>query len=166
MEFVILVEFWHWWVLSLCFVVFAGMYRSPIYIALTLASGLMGAYITQQPFMPILLQLGVFTTLTLIFVVLLNYWNHKSKSSTPAEQQEPDANHMIGVEFELSSAIQNGFGEIKLDGQHWSIKGPRIKAGTQVRVLKLDGQMLMVMPVDIIKQHREEQEEAEKNSRI
>jgi len=165
MELTILVEFWHWWVLALCFIVFAGMLRAPIYAALTMSTGIMGIVVTQDPLMPIMLQLGIFTTVTLIFLVALNIWM-RNRSQTDQKEPSEEAKNMIGIEFELSAPIQNGFGEVTVNGQHWSIKGPRIKKGTLVRVLKLDGNMLMVMPVDIIKQHQEEQEEAERNSRI
>jgi len=149
------VEFWHWWVLALCFVVFEAMIPSGVFFSMTIAAGVLGAIIMQYPYLELSPQLGIFATISMTITLIIAR-RKRAQYLEAAEQGDSPAQLMIGKEFELSSPIQNGFGEIQLDGQHWSLKGPNIKTGTLVRVLQLDGEMLMIMPVDIIKQHERE----------
>ena len=150
------VEFWHWWVLSLCFIVFYAMLPTGIWLALTVSTGVLGAVLMQYPFMEVSAQLALCGTITLSFTMLFNHLKHK-KLQQAALQGDSPAHTMLGQEFELTKPMQNGFSEIILEGTHWSLKGPRIQKGTLVRVLKLDGEMLMVMPVDVINDYRQEQ---------
>jgi len=152
------IEFWHWWVLALCFVVLEAMIPSGVFFAMTIAAAVLGAVIMQFPYLEVSPQLGIFATITMTLTLIIARRKRAQYQAALAQGESP-AQLMIGKEFELNSPIQNGFGEIKLDGQHWSLKGPSIKSGTLVRVLQLDGEMLMVMPVDIIKQHEKEQAE-------
>ena len=150
------IEFWHWWVLALCFIVFYAMMPLGVLLALTISTGILGAVIMQFPFMAVSPQLALFGTVTISFTMLLSYLKQKKRLNA-LEQGDSPAHEMLGKEFELTKPMHNGFSEITLDGTHWSLKGPRIKEGTLVRVLKLDGEMLMVMPVDIINDYRKEQ---------
>jgi len=152
------VEFWHWWVLALCFVVFEAMIPSGVFFSMTIAAGILGAVLMQYPYLEISPQLGIFATISMT-LTLITAHRKRAQYQAALEQGEDSspAQSMIGKEFELTSPIQNGIGEIELDGQHWSLKGPSIKTGILVRVLQLDGEMLMVMPVDVINQYEQEQ---------
>ena len=163
MEVVIQIEFWHWWVLSLCFIVFYAMLPMGVLLALTVSTGILGAVIMQFPFMEISAQLALFGTVTISFTMLFTHLKQK-KQLRAIEQGDSPARSMIGQEFELTQPIQNGVSEITLDGTHWALKGPRITKGTLVRVLKTDGEMLMVMPVSIINEYRQDQADKEKTT--
>jgi len=150
------IEFWHWWVLALCFVVFEAMIPSGVFFSLAIAAGALGAIVMQYPYLEISPQLGIFATIAMTLTLIIAHRKRAQYQKALEEGTAAPAQTMLGKEFELTSPIQNGFGEIELDGQHWSLKGPSIKTGVLVRVLRLDGEMLMVMPVDIITQYEQE----------
>jgi len=146
---IIQVEFWHWWVLALCFIVIEAMIPSGVFAGMTLAGAALGALMFSNPHLPITVQLGIFGTITMVVAYSIAYFRRK-KNMAAAVEGQVSADEMMGKEFELKFPIQNGFGDIELDGQHWSIKGPDAIAGTLVRVVKLDGEMLLVYPVNLL----------------
>jgi inner membrane protein len=50
----------------------------------------------------------------------------------------------IGQVLTVPRGIENGSGQIKLGRQKWALRGPDIPAGGQVRVLGVDGRVLIV----------------------
>jgi membrane protein implicated in regulation of membrane protease activity len=57
----------------------------------------------------------------------------------------------IGRVITVPKGIANGSGRIKLGPRHWSLRGPDVPAGGQVRITGVDGQVLIVDPAGSIK---------------
>lgn len=155
------IEFWHWWVLALIFVVFEGMIPSGVFAAMAISGGILGGILLKYPFLTTSVQLGIFGSITLIFTLIFARYKRKQYLASVESGEKPPET-MLGKEFELTQPIRHGFGEVEIDGQHWSLKGPDTAAGTLVRVLRLDGDILMVMSVDIINQYQQEKEQEAK----
>ena len=143
------VEFWHWWVLALCFVVIEAMKPVLVFAAMGIAAGILGGLLMMYPYMEIRQQLGIFGAFTMVAILISARYKRKQYQEEFANG-ETLAQEMIGREFKLKYAVQNGFGEINLDDQHWSLKGPPMPPGTLVKVVRLDGDMLLVFPADIV----------------
>ncbi len=156
---IIQVEFWHWWVLALCFVVIEGMVPAGVFMSMGVAGGILGGIIYQYPNVDISVQLGIFGSITMALTLIIARYKRKQyveelkSGSIPAE-------FMLGKEFELKLPLKHGFGEIELDGQHWSLKGPDADRGTLVKVLKLDGDMLLVYPSAMVETKPATEEES------
>ncbi|HFE39649.1 MAG TPA: NfeD family protein [Gammaproteobacteria bacterium] len=142
-------EFWHWWVLALCFVVIEAMVPVGVLASMGVAAGIVGGLVMAYPFLELRSQLGIFGAFTMVAIVFFARYKRK-KFLEEMEKGETPAQRMIGKEFELTRPIQNGFGEVELDGQHWPLKGPPLSAGTLVKVVRLDGDMLLVFPADLV----------------
>ncbi|MFA5938331.1 MAG: NfeD family protein [Sinimarinibacterium sp.] len=54
----------------------------------------------------------------------------------------------VGREFTLGGAIVNGVGKLRVDDSQWRIAGADAPAGTQVRVVAVDGATLRVEKID------------------
>lgn len=50
----------------------------------------------------------------------------------------------VGRSFTLAEPIINGVGKLRVDDSQWRISGPDAPAGTQVRVVEIDGTTLKV----------------------
>ena len=140
----LVLEFWHWWVLALIFVVVEALMVSGVFAAFAIAGLITGIASNMYPALEWQAQLGIFATTTIIFQFLVRLFF--SKKLDEAAGDELTSSAMIGKELILKSPIQNGFGEIEIDGVNWAIKGPDQKKGTLVKVIGVDGNFLAVYP--------------------
>ncbi len=139
---------WHWWVLGLVMVVIEAMIPSGLWAAMAVAAVLVGAAAWIIEGLSWQFQLGLFSSLLLIFMFIIT----KIKKRIPAGNLDGSADSAkakayIGKDIILTGAIQNGFGEVEMDDIWWSIKGPDLKKGTKVRVIGTDAGMLSVLPI-------------------
>ncbi len=137
-------EFWHWWALALILVVVEALVPSGVFVALAVSAGIMGGLFLYLPDLSWQAQLAGFGGIALVLSYPTTYWYRKKLDSH--NNMEEIMSHFIGQDLVLTSAIQNGFGEIELDGRIWSLKGPDIKKGVKVRIVDMDGNMLVVLP--------------------
>ena len=50
----------------------------------------------------------------------------------------------VGRRLTLEEPIVEGRGRVKVGGSHWTVRGPDLPAGSPVRVVSVDGQVLRV----------------------
>ena len=50
----------------------------------------------------------------------------------------------LGREFTLEAPIVNGVGKVDVDDSTWRVRGPNLPAGSQIRVTRIDGVVLVV----------------------
>lgn len=139
-----ILEFWHWWALALIFVVVEALYVSGAFVSLAIAGLVTGMAFNSDPDLGWRLQLVIFASTTIISFVIIKLLFGRKLAESAAETKVPST--LIGRELVLTQAIQNGFGEIEIDGINWALKGPDKKAGTVVKVVSVDGHYLAVYP--------------------
>jgi inner membrane protein len=70
------------------------------------------------------------------------------KRNPPAASDRPMLNQrtqrFVGAVYPLELPISNGRGRIKVDDTYWTVQGDDAPAGTPVRVLGVDGMVLLV----------------------
>ncbi|WP_159711392.1 NfeD family protein [Geminicoccus flavidas] len=66
----------------------------------------------------------------------------------PAATAEPGLNRrgeaLVGSRLVLDQPIQNGRGRVRIGDTSWPVSGPDLSAGTAVRVVRVDGNRLVV----------------------
>lgn len=65
------------------------------------------------------------------------------------EMQNPTAAHRLGVRYigqavVLETPIQNGSGRVRLGNRDWQVRGPNLPVGARIRVIGVDGSVLLV----------------------
>jgi len=138
--------FWHWWVLTLIFMVIEALALSGLFAAMTLGSLITGGVAWANPEMAWGFQLVLFGTITTVIFLPLSLFLKKKQMLAGAADAEALTNY-LGNELVLTSAMMNGFSEIELDGEIHMLKGPEMKVGTKVRVVGTDGDILVVYPL-------------------
>ncbi|MDH5694240.1 MAG: NfeD family protein [Gammaproteobacteria bacterium] len=139
-------EQWHWWVLALCLVVLEGMFPWGLFTGAAVAAGILGGLLAAEIVFPITTQLGMFAGITTLVSGPLYFVLRKNKEQT--EKGALKAKKYVGQVFNLTVPVQNGFGEVEIDGHHWELKGPDMKIGTRVKVVGVDANMLVVLPIN------------------
>lgn len=148
MEWMSHISFWHWWIL-------AGMLlilelTSPVYFFLWLAfsAAAVGFLLLVFPNIPIEVQLILFGILSVVAVLA---WR-KFREVRPPVSDQPLLNQRgqqyTGRVFTLDHPITNGVGKVVVDDSTWRVKGPDLPAGTNVRVIGVDGVVFIVENTD------------------
>jgi membrane protein implicated in regulation of membrane protease activity len=148
MEWMSHISFWHWWIL-------AGMLlilelASPVYFFLWLAfsAAAVGFLLLVFPNIPIEVQLILFGILSVVAVLA---WR-KFREDRPPVSDQPLLNQRgqqyTGRVFTLDHPITNGVGKVVVDDSTWRVKGPDLPAGTNVRVIGVDGVVFIVENTD------------------
>lgn len=73
--------------------------------------------------------------------------NHSLKSAPEAATLNQRGASLIGQIFTLHEPFQNGGGQIKIDDSVWRARGGDLPAGSQVKIVSIDGATLVVEPV-------------------
>lgn len=136
---------WMWMGLALTAVTFAATLRSVFLLWVSLSATAVGTIAWADPTIPGLYQLLAFGAITLLGVVVSQFFiKPQPESASRAEDEEPvvqavNASRLINRTFTLTGPIVDGFGEIEIDGTVWRVRGEDATAGEQVRVTGVDG---------------------------
>ncbi len=159
-------EAWHWWVLSLLFVVFAAVVRGRLLLWMTLGSALIGTILWFQPEFSLTNQLLLFGLVIGACIAVSQWFAPESSSERDddagegaSSQVDPgerilspyEVGRYVGRVVVLRKPIVNGFGEVEIDGHTWRIRGEDTPAGQQVEIVGMDGiqrNLLIVEPVE------------------
>ncbi|SIR57375.1 MULTISPECIES: NfeD family protein [unclassified Bosea (in: a-proteobacteria)] len=135
---------WHWAILGL--VLIGGEMLAPgiFLIWLGLAALLTGALVG-------LIGLG-WQSAAIAFAVLAVLCVVAGRLLTRHRAEEPDAatglndrgRQLVGKVFRLEATMIGGEGRIRVGDSSWRVTGPELLAGSEVRVLRVDGATLVV----------------------
>lgn len=135
---------WGWVILGL--VLIGGEVLAPgiFLLWLGLAALLTGAVVG-------LVDLG-WQTAALVFAGLSLVAVFTGRLLTRRKDEEPDAatglndrgRRLIGRVFRLEATMTGGEGRIRVDDSSWRVTGPELLAGSEVRVVRVDGATLVV----------------------
>ena len=97
------------------------------------------------PGIPVLWQALGFIVLS--FASIAVYRKHFRQDAERSDQPllNRRAEHFIGKNYVLESAIVNGSGRLKIGDAFWTVAGEDLPVGTRVRVVQSDGMVLTVV---------------------
>jgi membrane protein implicated in regulation of membrane protease activity len=139
-------QFWHWWILAAVFAGIEILAPGVFFIWLAAAAALTGL---SALFIPMGWQIEalIFAVLAVASVVFWrSYLKKNGSKDDPAAKLNRRGDQMIGRTAVLSEPIQNGRGKARIDDSVWRVEGADLPAGTQVKVIGVDGAILRVEP--------------------
>jgi len=86
----------------------------------------------------------VFTVTSVLSVIAWYVYDKKRDKTKPRPTLNKRGHQYIGRTFQLSDAIINGVGKIKVDDSSWKVKGEDAPINTPVKVIDIDGTVLIV----------------------
>lgn len=89
-------------------------------------------------------QTVVFTLTSILSVVAWYIYDKKRDKTSTRPNLNKRGHQYIGRTFQLSDAIINGVGKIKVDDSSWKVQGEDAPVDTAVRVKDIDGTELIV----------------------
>ena len=89
-------------------------------------------------------QMVLFTTVAILSVVAWYIYDQKRDKTNTRPTLNKRGHQYIGRTFQLSDAIVNGVGKIKVDDSSWKVQGDDAPINTAVKVKDIDGTELIV----------------------
>lgn len=136
--------FWHWWVLGLALLIAEVLLPTGFFLIWVGAAALLvGAVAWLIPSLDWNVHMLLFGILSVgSFFVWRRFQPGNPASDQPALNRR--GHSYVGRTFTLNGPIVNGIGMLHVDDSQWRISGADVPAGTQVRVIAVDGATLKV----------------------
>ncbi len=134
-----MMEQWMWWVLTLFFIVFTFYWADLRLLWASLATAVVGALTWHSPDLPMIYQLMIVVLITVGGVLITETFIKKKPGQGGDDEVLPSEDDYVGKVFTLEQPIVNGSGVIDFQGIKLRIRGEDAEAGTQVRIIAVDG---------------------------
>lgn len=135
---------WTWLAIALVLAVLELLAPGVVFLWLAIAAGATAAFAFTMPALGWPVHLSIFAILAVIVT-----WAGKryvKQNQTPSENETLNKRgaQLIGKEFTLIEAVENGEGRVKIGDSPWRVYGPDLAKGTRVRIMTVDGARLEV----------------------
>lgn len=115
-------------------------------VSIWFAVGALASFIVSLYIENVSIQIGVFVVVSLISLLLTNKFVVKIRGKEPEKTNLDRVISKIGIVTEEITKFEPG--EVKVDGKKWSaISTKKIKVGSKVEILSIDGVKLNVKEV-------------------
>ena len=141
-------DFWHWWILALGLIMLETVLPGTFFLWMGIAALILGVVAWVLPGVGWELQLILFAALSLLSIVGWRFWQSRNPSQSDHPALNRRGEQYIGQVFTLTTAIENGFGKVRVGDSPWRVRGPEAEAGRKVRVTSVDGVILVVDVVE------------------
>jgi membrane protein implicated in regulation of membrane protease activity len=89
-------------------------------------------------------QAIIYSALALFVTFLGRSWLRRSSGPTDEPYLNQRNRQYIGRVLTLTEPIVNGHGRVRVDDTTWKVRGEDLPAGAQIRVVDVDGSVLLV----------------------
>lgn len=134
---------------ALALVLFAAEALAPGAFMLWIGIGAAAVFVLVAVFtdIPLLWQVVAFVLLSVVSIQCYRRWGRTHAQASDAPLLNRRAEQLVGRVVLLDQAIVVGKGRAKIDDAFWVVAGPDLPAGSQVRVVAVDGMTLQVQAV-------------------
>lgn len=138
--------FWHWLAIGLLLLIVEMVLPTGFVLLWVGVSALIvGALAWVLPALGWQFEFALFGVLSIVSILVYRRFRRP-----PPETDQPTLNRRgasyVGRQFTLVEPIVNGVGRLRVDDSQWRITGTDVPAGTQVRVVAVDGITFVVEP--------------------
>jgi inner membrane protein len=140
-------DYWLWWALGLALVIIEMAAPGVFFLWLGIAAGVVGFVVLAVPDLSWQAQVFLFAILSLASVAVGRWLVNRYPIHTDEPRLNRRGEQYVGRVFTLEQPIVNRQGKIRVDDSTWKIEGTDCTAGTNVRVVGVDGVVLKVQRV-------------------
>lgn len=138
---------WMWWILAALLLIMEIMAPGVFFIWISFAAAAVGLALIVLPDLSPEVQGLLFAVLAIVFTVLgRRYFRRQQDEDAPADNLNVGGRRLIGRMVVVSRAIEGGEGRVRVGDTEWSATGPDAPAGTRLKVVGADGNVLRVAP--------------------
>lgn len=144
----ILIEFWYWWIFAVVLMIFELFAPGAFFIWMGVAAVFVGAIVGLMPGLSWEYQVLCFSILSVISVICWRLYLRKNPPESDLPLLNQRSAQYIGRIFTLENPILDGQGKIKVDDSTWKIQGEDCPKNTRIKVVAVDGTILIVEAID------------------
>lgn len=141
-----MMSFWQWWVLAGVLLIVEVLAPGTFFLWLAVSAAAVGLLVWLVPTTSIEAAWSIFAVLGVISVVMVLKFRKRPREDA-ANKLNKRGQEYVGRTFELTEPIHNGKGKIKIGDTLWSVSGPDLQTGVQVKVVGIEAGELMVESV-------------------
>lgn len=143
-----MLEYWHWVVFGFLMITLEVMIPGAFFLWVGIAAFLLGAIVFLFPFTSLAIQLVTFGVLALLATIAGRKVMRQVTSTATPSLLNRRGQQFIGEVIALDVPIVNGQAHVTVGDSKWRVKGPDLPAGTVVKVVGVDGNILIVIAND------------------
>lgn len=136
--------FWYWWVISVLLLVIELLAPGFFFLWMSAAAFVTGALLLLVPSLSMEMQIFVFSVLSVISIAVWRFYIKKYPLISDHPLLNKRSSQYVGRVFTLEAPIVNGEGKIKVDDSIWKVRGEDCDGSTKVKVVGVDGTILLV----------------------
>lgn len=137
--------FWHWIALAVILMILDVTFGANFFFVWCgISAAIVGILMVIIPNMTWEFQFLIFGIGIMASLVIWRQYLKKLPEPTDQPGLNRRAERYIGRTFDLEEAIINGRGKIRVDDSTWRVQGADLPIGTKVRVVGVDGTVLLV----------------------
>lgn len=136
------VDYWHWWVLAVVFVVVEILLPSTFFLWLAIGAGITGLGLLLWPDGSWEYQLLLFSAVSVLSYLLFRGYLRRNPIATDHPTLNRRGEQYVARTFTLAEPVVNGRGRIIVDDSTWKIEGRDCPAGTRIRITAVKGTVL------------------------
>ncbi|MDJ0608768.1 MAG: NfeD family protein [Kiloniellales bacterium] len=139
------IQFWHWWIAALLFVLAEVFAPGAVLVWLGAASAVVGLILLVFPETSWQMQFLIWGVLSVTSVVLSRHYLRKHPIETDRPTLNRRGEQYLGRQFTLDEPVINGLGKIRVDDSTWKIESETdMPAGTRITVVGIEGTIFKV----------------------
>lgn len=144
MELLDQVEFWYWLIAAVILIALEMLIPAVYMLAMGVGALLVGTVMFFIPTIPWLVQVIIFSVVSVVSVIVYKGYLKKNKTETDTPHLNRRSEQYVGRVFTLAEPIVNGVGKVKIGDSMWKVRGEDMEVGKNVKVIDADGVVLMV----------------------
>lgn len=139
-------QFWHWWVFAIVLVILEVFSPGAFFMWLGAAAGATGLALLVLPDMSWEIQFIIFAGMSIVAILVGRTFFSRKSVNTDDPTLSQLEQELTGKICEVEKAIINGSGRVKVGESTWKAQGPDCEAGSSVKVVGVQGAVLLVEP--------------------
>lgn len=136
-------SFWYWWVLGLVLLVLEIFVPGAFFLWMAISAGLTGFLMLLFPGVNLIYGVMFFAVFSVVSVWAWRKFVKSGQGKIDQPLLNERGEQFIGRVVTLSEAIVNGHGKVRLEDSIWKVEGPDCPAQTKVRIVGLNGTILV-----------------------
>ena len=139
-----MLQYWHWVIFGLVMIACEVMAPGAFFLWLGIAALVLGGAVFVFPFMSVALQLLIFGVVAVISTIIGRKVIRNISMGGAPSLLNRRGQQFVGETLVLDVPILNGHAHVTVADSKWLVKGPDLPAGTVVKVVGVEGNMLIV----------------------
>ena len=139
-------QFWHWWVFAIVLIILEVFSPAAFFMWMGAAAGVTGTVLLMTPEISWQIQFIIFAVASIASILVGRTFFSRKSANTDDPTLSQLEQELTGKIYEVEKAIINGSGRVKVGESTWKAQGPDSEAGTSVKVVGVQGAVLLVEP--------------------